>query len=93
MATWIPTPDRNPVRTVRDRKSEKNPRRMMRAMKSKAAAIRASIPASATYSVEPEAAMPASPAASIAAVAESAPTTKCRDEPKIANKTIGVTMV
>ena len=37
------------------------------------------------YSVDPVAAMPASAAAMTAAVAESAPTTRCRDEPRNAN--------
>ena len=37
--------------------------------------------------------MPASPAAMIAAVAESAPTTRCRDEPSTAKIAIGTRIV
>ena len=59
----------------------------------RAPAISASRPASATYSDEPVAAMPARAAAMTAAVAESAPTTKWRDEPKNANTSIGSTIV
>ena len=37
--------------------------------------------------------MPASPAAMIAALAESAPTTRCRDDPSSANTAIGIRIV
>ena len=55
--------------------------------------IRASIPASETYSGVATAAMPASPAAMIAAVAESAPTTRCRELPSSAKTAIGTRIV
>ena len=55
--------------------------------------ISASIPASATYCGEAAAAMPARPAAMIAAVAESAPTTRCREEPSTAKSAIGTRIV
>ena len=55
--------------------------------------MNASTTASATYSSEPTAARPTSPAARMAAVAESAPTTRCLDEPKKANSTAGISMV
>ena len=51
--------------------------------------MRATRPARATYSFDPEAARPARPAARTAAVAESAPTTRWRDEPNTANTNIG----
>ena len=85
IATWMPTPVRNPMSTVRDRKLAMKPRRMMRARIMKPPAMRASRPARAMYCDEPAVAMPARPAAITAAVAESAPTTRCRDEPKMAN--------
>ena len=53
-----------------------NPSLISRAMIIRAPAISASRPASATYSDEPVAAMPARAAAITAAVAESAPTTR-----------------
>ena len=53
----------------------------------------ASAPASATYCGDAIGAMPARPAARIAAVAESAPTTRCRDEPSSANTAIGMRIV
>ena len=56
-------------------------------------AIRASRPARAMYSEELVVAMPASPAAITAAVAESAPTTRCREEPKMAKTMSGSTSV
>ena len=51
------------------------------------------MPASVTYCGDAMAAMPASPAAMIAAVAESAPTTRWRDEPSSANTAIGMRIV
>ena len=53
----------------------------------------ASNPASATYCGEPAAARPTSPAAMMAAVAESAPTTRWRDDPKSAYSAIGIRIV
>ena len=55
--------------------------------------IRASIPARVTYSGEAVAAIPASPEAMIAAVAESAPTTRWREEPSTAKTAIGMRIV
>ena len=58
------------------------------------ATISAASPASATYCGEPATApIPTRPAASTTAVAESAPTTRWREEPKIANRKSGTTMV
>ena len=88
-ATWMPTPVRKPTSTERDRKSARKPSRATRARKRKAAAISASNPARATYWSEPVTASPASPAAMTAAVAESAPTTRWRDEPKTAKTRTG----
>ena len=88
-ATWMPTPVRKPMSTVRDRKSAMNPRRSRRATISNAPDIRASRPARATYCDEPAAASPAKPAAITTAVAESAPTTRWRDAPKTANTSMG----
>ena len=93
MATWIPTPVRKPMRTVRDKKSAMNPSFTSRATMSSTPAISASRPASATYSDEPVAAMPTNAAAITAAVAESAPTTRWRDDPNIANTNRGSTIV
>ena len=52
-ATRMPTPVKNPINTVRERKSARNPRRMRRARIKKPAVINASTPANATYSPEP----------------------------------------
>lgn len=76
IATWMPTPVRKPIRTLRDRKSARNPSRMIRATTSTTPVMIATPEASATYSAEPAAASGASPAARMAAVAESAPTTR-----------------
>ena len=93
MATWMPTPVRNPTSTVRERKLAMNPSLIIRAKINRPPAMIASMPASAMYSVEPVAAIPANAAAMTAAVAESAPTTRCRDEPKNANTMQGSTRV
>ena len=71
-ATWIPTPVRNPIRTVRDRKFARNPSLASRASSSIPPASRAASPASRTYRSDPAAASPVSAAARMAAVAESA---------------------
>ena len=92
-ATWIPTPVRKPMSTVRERKSAMNPSPSSRAMINMPPAIRASRPASATYCDDPVVASPARPAAITTAVAESAPTTRWRDEPKTANTSIGSRIV
>ena len=93
IATWIPTPVRNPIKTLEDRKSARNPRRTSLARKRIAAVSIATIPASETQSAEAGAARPVRPAARIAAVAESAPTTKCRDDPSSAKIAIGIKIV
>ena len=96
IATWMPTPVRKPMRTLWDRKLAMKPRRMIRATIMKTAHRRAARPAIATHWAEPgapAAAMPARPVAMTAAVAESAPTTRWRDEPKIAKAAIGRTRV
>ena len=93
IATWMPTPVRKPISTERERKSATNPSRSSRARSRIPAVISASIPASATYCGEATAAMPARPAAMIAAVAESAPTTRWRDEPSTAKSAIGSRIV
>ncbi len=72
--------------TLRDRKSATKPRPIKRASSSHTAAISASRPARATYCEEPVAAIPA-------AVAESAPTTRWRDEPSNAKTKTGSTIV
>jgi hypothetical protein len=51
------------------------------------------MPARATYWGDATVARPASPANMIAADAESAPTTKCRDDPSNAKRMTGRTMV
>ena len=58
--------------------------------------MRAASPAMATHCGDagaPAAAMPPRPTARTAAVAESAPTTRWRDEPKMAKASIGRTRV
>ncbi len=89
MAIWIPTPVRNPMMTARERKSETNPSFSSPARRRNTAARMAIIPAYATYCGERGTAITASPLAMIAAVAESAPTTRCRDDPKMAKTAIG----
>ena len=93
MATWIPTPVRKPINTLRDRKSARNPSRIRRARSRSTAQRIAVIPASETLSEDAIGARPARPAAMIAAVAESAPTTRWRDDPKHAKTAIGIKMV
>ena len=92
-ATWIPTPVRNPTRTVRERKFARNPSLASRASSSSAPASRAASPASRTYLSDPATASPVSAAARMAAVAESAPTTRWRDEARTANTAIGSSSV
>ena len=92
-ATWIPTPVRNPIRTARERKSAIKPSFRIRERIKKAAARRATMPASAIYWGESGTAMVTSVVARIAAVAESAPTTRWREDPKRANTAIGIRMV
>ncbi len=66
-----------------------NPRRSSRANSKITAVSSATIPARATYCVPAGVAMPDTPPAKIAAVAESAATTRYRDEPKAANAASG----
>ena len=75
-ATWMPTPVRKPTSTERERKFARNPSRAARASSSIAPASSAASPASRTYCGDPATASPASAAARIAAVAESAATTR-----------------
>ncbi len=90
IATWMPTPVRKPMRTLRDRKLAMKPRFNSRAPMRRTAHRRAESPARATYSGEPATAPVATmPVAMIAAVAESAPTTRWRDEPNRANTATG----
>jgi hypothetical protein len=76
MATWIPTSARNPSRMVRDRKLVRNPSLAIRASSSRTPVSSAARPARCTYLADAGAAMPARAAASMAAVAESAATTR-----------------
>ena len=97
MATWIPTPVRNPTRTVREMKFARKPSRASRARARNPAATSALRLARASHCAEPgwRPAIPndAIPANMIAAVAESPPTTRCRDEPKTANASTGSRIV
>ena len=90
MATWMPTPVRKPMSTLRDRKFAMKPSLSRRAATSRTAHMRAASDVIWTYSVVwavwP---MATSPVARIAAVAESAPTTRWRDDPKIAKNRTG----
>ena len=92
-ATWMPTPARNPTRTVRERKLARKLSRATRAASSIPPVIRAASPASLTYRSDSAAARPVSAAARMAAVAESAATTRWRDEPRTANAAIGRSIV
>ena len=92
-ATWMPTPVKNPTSTVRDKKLARKLSRASRAASSIPAVSRAASPASRTYRSEPTAARPVSAAASMTAVAESAATTRWRDEPRTAYTAIGRSIV
>ena len=90
IATWIPTPVRNPMSTLRDRKLAMNPSLRIRAPTRRTAHIRAHSEASSTYWVDSAVAPIATrPVAMIAAEAESAPTTRWRDEPSRAKTATG----
>ena len=94
IATWMPTPVRKPTRTLRDRKYARNPSLRTRASRRIAATISAASPIIAIHSVDPPTSpSPVSPAAIVIAVAESAATTRCRDEPRIANRKTGIRSV
>jgi hypothetical protein len=92
-ATWTPTPVIKPTRTVREMKSARNPRRATLATSSNPPVISAARLAYASHwsvsGCRPATPSPAIPANRIAAVAESPPTTRCRDEPKSANAIAG----
>ena len=87
--TWTPTPVRNPTSTVRDRKSARKPALKTRASRSTPAVSSVSMPTSAMYRSLPSGAIWESAPEKIAAVAESAATTRWRDEPKTAKATSG----
>jgi hypothetical protein len=89
----MPTPVRNPTSTVRDRKLARKLSRASWATNSIAPVSRAASPASWTYRSEPVTARPVSAAASMTAVAESAATTRWRDEPRTAYAAIGRSIV
>jgi hypothetical protein len=89
MPTWNPTPERNPTSTVRERKSARNPSLKTRASNNRPAVSSATMPTSAMYLALAGGAMRDNPLAKIAAVAESAATTRWREEPKVANATSG----
>src|SRR5215469_16490195 len=92
-ATWTPTPDRKPTRTVRERKSARKPNRSTRASSTMPPESKAIRLVRATYLGLDGAAREMRAAATIAAVAESALTTKCRDEPNKANTIMGKSIV
>jgi len=92
-ATWMPAPVRNPTSTVRDRKLARKLSRASRAANSIAPVSSAASPASWTYRAEPVTARPVSAAARMTAVAESAATTRWRDEPRTAYTAIGRSIV
>lgn len=79
------------------RKSPRKPSRSSRARMSSPPQTSATRLVHATHSVvfgdSPEIPIPASPAARIAAVAESAPTTSSRDDPRRANSRVGKMIV
>ncbi len=87
--TWTPTPVRNPTSAVRDRKSARKPSLKMRAISRSPAVSRVSMPTSAMYFSPPIGAMRESALEKIAAVAESAATTRWREEPNRAKPTSG----
>ncbi len=93
VSTWIPTPERKPTSTDADRKSPRNPSRSSRASTSIAPQISATNDVMASHCGESGTSFVtekvASPAARIAAVAESAPTTSSLDDPSSANTIVG----
>ena len=80
--------------TVRDRKLAMKPSFRIRARMSTAPTSRAHSPAMAIHSVDPPTNPSAArPAAIVIAVAESAPTTRWREEPRMANRKTGMRIV
>ena len=92
-ATWMPTPVRNPTSTVRERKFVRNASRATRASSNSSPVSRAASPARRTYRGEPATASPDRVAPRMAAVAESPPTTRWREEPRTANTASGSSSV
>ncbi len=92
-ATCTPTPVRKPISALRDRKSARKPSRNTRANTSMTATASAARLVSPTYSGEPSGARATSIDARIAAVAESAATTRCRDAPSTAKAITGSSSV
>ena len=93
----MPTPVRNPTSTVREMKLARKPSRAIRERKRNPAARSALRLAKAShwgvYGFSPAIPSDAIPAYMIAAVAESPPTTRWRDEPSSANARIGIRIV
>ena len=89
----MPTPVRNPTSTVRERKSARNPSFRIRARSRNPAVSSAAMPTSAMYFSLEAGAMVDSELEKMAAVAESAATTRWREEPKAANATSGSSTV
>src|SRR6516162_115055 len=89
-ATCTPTPDKKPIKTVRDKKSARKPKRRILARSRMAAATSAMRLVSSTYlGVLAVKEREVKAAATMAAVAESALTTRWREEPKRANTSTG----
>ena len=95
IATWMPTPVRKPISTLRDRKSARNPSLTQpgEEQERRRSGSRPHPGERDVLRTRRSVAIPASPAAMIAAVAESAPTTRCRDDPSSANTAIGTRIV
>ncbi len=95
--TWMPTPVRKPMSTEALRKSPRKPSLSTRAISSRPPQTKATRLVHASHSVvlgsRPAIPSPASPAARMAAVAESAPTTSRRDDPSSANISVGKMIV
>jgi DnaJ-domain-containing protein 1 len=85
----MPTPVRNPTSTVRERKSARNPSFKIRASSRNPAVNSAAMPTRAMYFSLKAGAIVESELEKMAAVAESAATTRWREEPKAANATNG----
>ncbi len=96
-STWMPTPVRNPISTDALRKSPMKPSRNSRATNSSPPQTSAVRPVMASQrgepGVSPARPRPPSPAASTAAVAESAPTTSSFDEHSSAKIKVGKMIV
>ena len=95
IATWMPTPVRKPMRTLRDRKLAMKPSLQEPASEEQDAAHQRGEAGQGDVlgRARRRRPSPARPAARIAAVAESAPTTRWRDEPKMANRRTGSSSV